>query len=73
MFASFRRHQKWIWVLAVIVVVPTMVVFFTDTKSFTDGGNRAQGDFGSIGGRPITREEYQIGRASCRERVYSSV
>ena len=58
MFASFRRHQKWIWVLAVIVVVPTMVVFFTDTKSFTDGGNRAQGDFGSIGGRPITREEY---------------
>lgn len=58
MFASFRRYQKWIWILGVIVVVPSMVVFFTDTKYFDSGPRSAEYDRGSIGGRSITEEEY---------------
>ena len=57
MFGSIRRHQNWIWVVVVSVVSVSMVAFFT-----SDYGIRSldsnRGDFGSIGGERITREEY---------------
>lgn len=57
MFATIRRHQKWFWAGIIAVVIPSFVWFFMPTMQspFATG---YKGDFGSINGRPIPREEY---------------
>src|SRR5215510_11394064 len=57
MFGTLRKHSTWLWVFIIAIVSLSMVVFFSsDTRLFRGGG--AQGDFGSIGGRPITQGEF---------------
>jgi peptidyl-prolyl cis-trans isomerase D len=57
MFGSFRKHQKWIWMLGVIIIVPSFVIFFTPNVHLSPKG-ATDYDFGSINGNPITREEF---------------
>jgi len=67
MFATFRRHQKWIWIIAVIVVIPSFVIFLgpstgndrgaataSDSTPFTIDGKEV-----TIDGRPITFGEFR--------------
>src|SRR5262245_43775685 len=56
MFASLRRHQKWFWLLVIIVVIPSFVIFFSDTSFRRSRESRS--DVGSINGRAISREEF---------------
>ena len=56
MFGTIRKHSTWLWVVIIAFVSVSMVVFFTDSN--LDGGTGNRGDFGSIGGRPITHPEY---------------
>ena len=64
MFASFRRFQKWIWIFAIIVIIPSFVIFFSDTSFRRGRGPNV--DVGSINGRPITREEFIAARQEAR-------
>ena len=57
MFGTIRKHQTWLWVLIIIVVSISMVVFFSSDVSFT-GNQTPTGDYGSINGRPISHTEY---------------
>src|SRR4051812_35525136 len=59
MFGTFRRHQQWIWILGVIVIIPSFVVYFSPGSG--RGGNKMRAnavDLGSFNGRPIERDDY---------------
>src|SRR2546430_614540 len=59
MFGSFRRHQRWIWMLGVIVIIPSFVIYFSPTgKSGGGGGRVGKVDLGSFNGQPISREDF---------------
>jgi hypothetical protein len=56
MFATLRRHQKWVFAGIIAVVIPSFVVFFTPDASLPGGGGK--GNFGAVNGRSITQEEF---------------
>ena len=70
MFGSFRKHQKWIWILGVIIIIPSFVVFFSPDARLKGGGGggQATGNYGSVNGKPISlpayRKSYQETRLS---------
>jgi hypothetical protein len=59
MFASFRRYQKIIWTVAIIVIIPSFVIFFTDLRFLEGTGPAAS--YGSVDGREVPREEFAAG------------
>lgn len=59
MFGTIRRHQKWLWVLIIIVIIVSFVVFFTPDVRFR---GREDSDFGTINGRKLTLLELQNAR-----------
>ena len=61
MFATFRKHQKWIWIGAMIVVIPSFVVFFTP-GSGQGGGGMGEVNLGTVNGRPVGRDEFLTAR-----------
>lgn len=56
MFQSFRRHQHWIWVVLTVVIIISFVVFFSPNVRWSD--DRPTGARGTIGGKPITTEQF---------------
>jgi len=60
MFASIRRHQKWLWLVIIVLVIISFVIYFDPTySSRSNRGSSAgrSGDFGYINDRPLSREE----------------
>jgi peptidyl-prolyl cis-trans isomerase D len=58
MFATIRKHQKWLWLIIIVLVIIAFVVLMDPTYSVTGGRiGRDEGSFGTINGRPIPREE----------------
>ncbi|HON06505.1 MAG TPA: peptidylprolyl isomerase [Verrucomicrobiota bacterium] len=57
MFAGFRKYQKWIWVVAIIVIIPSFVIFFSPDARLSRSGGAAAG-LGTINGKPISVEQY---------------
>jgi hypothetical protein len=66
MFAGFRRHQKWIWLVAIIVIIPSFVIFFTDYRSLSGLTSGNTGAYGSVNGRPINAEDFQQALSEAR-------
>jgi hypothetical protein len=59
MFGTIRKHQTWLWVIIIVVISLSMVVFFSSDVSLTGGpGQAAKGEFGTIDGKPITQSEF---------------
>ncbi len=60
MFATIRKHQKWLWFIVVAGVIISFVVFFSpENRVFHGRGEYLSSDVvGSINGRPLTRQEY---------------
>ena len=60
MFGSYRKHQQWIWILGVIVIVPSFVVYFDPSVRWSGSGRggAGEGEHGSINGRRISSSEY---------------
>ena len=60
MFGSFRKHQQWIWILGVIVIIPSFVIFFSPDAKWNRGfrGGAEKADLGSFNGKPIQRDDY---------------
>ncbi len=59
MFGSFRKHQKWIWILGVIVIIPSFVIFFSPDAKWAGGAGGETYNLGSIGGEPIKLNEFR--------------
>ena len=62
MFGSFRRHQKWIWILGVVVIIPSFVIFFSPDAKLR-GGTASRvlivnGKPVTINGQPIPMDEF---------------
>jgi hypothetical protein len=57
MFGTIRKHQNWLWALIITVIIISFVIFFSPNVRF--GRERAAAaETGTIGGKPIPREEY---------------
>lgn len=60
MFASIRRHQKWLWLVIIVLVIISFVIYFDPTyssRSSRGSGAGGAGDYGYINDRPLSREE----------------
>jgi hypothetical protein len=67
MFGTIRRHQQWLWIVIIAVIIISFVIFFSpDVNLMGARGRAAQGDFGSINGKPITRDEFISGFEEAR-------
>ena len=59
MFAHIRKHQQWLFILIIAVVVVSFVIFFTPTVQYDNLGSSSSADIlGSIDGRPVARKEF---------------
>ena len=62
MFVKFRDYQKLVWFIIIIALVPGLVFVFSSLSGVTKFGSIFGGDgkadFGSINGRPFSREEF---------------
>lgn len=59
MFVHIRKHQKWLFILIIAVVVIAFVIFFTPSIQYDSfGASRRSDPIGSIDGRPITRKSF---------------
>lgn len=70
MFATIRRHQKWLWLVVIVGVIVPFVIFLDPSYSFRKsgpGGRRVpRGAFGYVNGRPIEADELQQLMAEAR-------
>ena len=59
MFGTIRRHQNWLWVVIIAIIVVSFVVFFSpDVTLFGGGRGQTQGEHGTINGQPITDKDF---------------
>src|SRR5215204_3577605 len=58
MFGTIRKHQTWLWMIIITVIIISFVIYFSPYQRYS--GNRpSEGvDFGSIGGKRIPAEEF---------------
>lgn len=58
MFGTIRKHQNWLWIIIITVIIISFVVFFSPDVQL--GANRsAAGEFGTIGSKPIGQKEFR--------------
>jgi hypothetical protein len=57
MFTTIRRHQKWLWLVIIVLVIISFTIFLDPTVSTRRGGPVETGSFGTINGRSLSREE----------------
>jgi parvulin-like peptidyl-prolyl isomerase len=63
MFGTIRRHQTWLWAIIIVPMIISFVMYF-NPASRSGGGilgtfKGRSGVYGSIGGQPITEEQYR--------------
>ena len=58
MFGTIRKHQTWLWAIIITLTIISFVIFFSPAAKVNNNAQRAEGDFGSINGHKITRDEY---------------
>jgi hypothetical protein len=56
MFDFIRKHQGW-GIVFIAIVILSFVVFFSPNQG--SGGTGGRADYGSVGGRAVTQEEFQ--------------
>lgn len=58
MFGTIRKHSTWLWALIIGATIIAFVVFFTPDADVQFRG-APKVDYGTMGGRPVTRQEFQ--------------
>ena len=56
MFGTIRKHQSWLWLIIIGVMILTMIVWTNNSGS---NSRRGAGNFGAIDNKPITATEMQ--------------
>ncbi len=56
MFGTIRKHQTWLWVIIIAVIIVSFVVFFSPYSRMNDSRGRA--NYGSINGQRIAEEDF---------------
>src|SRR6266581_8267108 len=57
MIGTIRKHQQWLWAIIITVTIASFVLW-TGNRGSRDAGMRGTGDFGSVGGEKVTKEDY---------------
>lgn len=57
MLGTFRKHSTWLWGI-IIAAMAVSLVWWTGNRSTGHEGAMGDGDFGSIGGKKITQQEF---------------
>src|SRR5262245_6170732 len=59
MFGTIRRHQNWLWIVIITIIVISFVVFFSPNVNLTKGGRGSDAALhGTINGQPIKSDDY---------------
>ena len=58
MFGTIRRHQNWLWIVIIAIIVVSFVVFFSPDVNFGGGGRQTSGQHGSINGQPVSDRDF---------------
>jgi hypothetical protein len=63
LFGTIRKHQQWLWIVIIGVIIVTFVVFFSPDVGRGDGQRRQtvfmiNGKAATINGEPISMDEY---------------
>jgi hypothetical protein len=66
MFGTIRRHSTWLWAIIIGAVVIGMVAVFGPTNQTASSLFSGENALGSIGGAPITREDYLSAEAEAK-------
>ena len=61
MFGTIRKHQRWLWTIIVILTIVSFVIFYGSGQR---NSSSARQNFGTIYGRPISRDEIMAARHS---------
>ena len=59
MFGTIRKHQTWLWVIIIGVVVITFVFYFSPYQNTRDAFQGPALNLGSVDGKPVTEQEYR--------------
>ena len=64
MFGTIRRHQTWLWIIIAGITIFTFVIWGPTnySRAGRGSGGGGSGSFGEIGGKRITRDEYDGAR-----------
>ncbi len=57
MFGTIRKHQTWLWAIIITLTIISFVIFFSPAQK-VNNAPRAEGDYGSVSGKKITRDEF---------------
>jgi hypothetical protein len=66
MFGTIRKHQQWLWIVIITVIIISFVIFFTPEGPQFGGRRPDKAIFGSIDGKPISQEEFLSGLEEAR-------
>jgi peptidyl-prolyl cis-trans isomerase D len=58
MFGTIRRHQTWLWAVIITLTVISFVIYFSPYSKMNSGGGRPSGNYGSINGQKVTRQQF---------------
>ena len=64
MFGTIRKHQKWLWIVIIAVIIVAFVIFFSPDVDFSASGRSRQNVFmvgdkpATINGEPIPMDEF---------------
>lgn len=58
MIGTLRKHQQWLWIIIILAIIVSFVIYFSPTKTPLFEGGRDY-DFGSINGHPIARDQFR--------------
>jgi hypothetical protein len=57
MFGTIRKHQTWLWAVIITLTVISFVIYFSPYSKM-NSGSRPSGNYGSINGQRITRQQF---------------
>ncbi len=58
MIGTIRRHQQWLWVIIILAIIISFVVYFSpNSRGLLEG--ETSHNFGSLKNRPITQDQYR--------------
>lgn len=63
MIGTIRKHSQWLWMVIITVVIISFVAFFSPDAKLR---GKAEGDYGTINGRPIRRAELAAAQNEAR-------
>jgi len=71
MFTTIRKHQSWLWIIIIVLVIISFVWYMGPAGS-QPGGMGGSGVYGYVNGRPIDRDRFMEAYTEARLRFFLS-